>query len=150
MTAAVGIIANPASGKDIRRLVACGSVFDNNEKVNIIQRVLRALDSLVIQRVYAMPDMFNLVTRAEEKAGAGIKIYPVRMDITNTAQDSTTAAKLMAAAGARCIITLGGDGTNRAVAKGCGYIPLYPFLPAPTMPSRRWLKERWRGWRPEP
>jgi TPP-dependent pyruvate/acetoin dehydrogenase alpha subunit len=31
----VGIIANPASGKDNRRLVAYGSVFDNNEKVNI-------------------------------------------------------------------------------------------------------------------
>ncbi|MDI9377286.1 MAG: ATP-NAD kinase, partial [Synergistota bacterium] len=31
----VGIIANPASGKDIRRLVAHGSVFDNIEKVNI-------------------------------------------------------------------------------------------------------------------
>jgi predicted polyphosphate/ATP-dependent NAD kinase len=28
----VGIIANPASGKDIRRLVAHASVFDNNEK----------------------------------------------------------------------------------------------------------------------
>jgi len=32
----VGIISNPASGKDIRRLVAYGSVFDNNEKVNIV------------------------------------------------------------------------------------------------------------------
>ena len=31
----VGIIANPASGKDIRRLVAHGTVFDNDEKVNI-------------------------------------------------------------------------------------------------------------------
>jgi len=29
----IGIIPNPASGKDIRRLVAYGSVFDNNEKV---------------------------------------------------------------------------------------------------------------------
>ena len=29
----VGIIANPASGKDIRRLVAHGSVFSNLEKV---------------------------------------------------------------------------------------------------------------------
>jgi predicted polyphosphate/ATP-dependent NAD kinase len=33
----VGIIANPASGRDIRRLVAHGSVFDNNEKVNIVR-----------------------------------------------------------------------------------------------------------------
>lgn len=30
--ATVGIISNPASGKDIRRLVAHGSVFDNNKK----------------------------------------------------------------------------------------------------------------------
>jgi hypothetical protein len=29
--ACVGIIANPSSGKDIRRLVAHGSVFNNNE-----------------------------------------------------------------------------------------------------------------------
>ena len=36
----VGIIANPASGKDIRRLVAHGSTFDNNEKTNIVRRVL--------------------------------------------------------------------------------------------------------------
>ena len=36
----VGIIANPASGKDIRRLVAHGSTFDNNEKINIVRRVL--------------------------------------------------------------------------------------------------------------
>ena len=36
----VGIIANPASGKDIRRLIAHGSVFDNQEKVNIVRRVM--------------------------------------------------------------------------------------------------------------
>ncbi len=35
MTTTVGVIANPAAGKDIRRLVAHGSVFDNNEKINI-------------------------------------------------------------------------------------------------------------------
>lgn len=35
-----GIIANPASGKDIRRLVAHATVFDNQEKVNLIRRIL--------------------------------------------------------------------------------------------------------------
>ncbi|HEY5871002.1 MAG TPA: ATP-NAD kinase, partial [Candidatus Tectomicrobia bacterium] len=43
--ACVGIIANPSSGKDIRRLVAHGSVFNNNEKVNIVRRVLLGLDA---------------------------------------------------------------------------------------------------------
>ena len=28
--------------------------------------------------------------------------------------------------GVKCIITLGGDGTNRAVAKGCGDTPIIP------------------------
>ena len=42
----IGIIANPASGKDIRRLVAQGSVFDTSEKTNILRRVLRAIDAL--------------------------------------------------------------------------------------------------------
>ena len=39
-SALVGIIANPSSGNDIRRLVAHGSAFDNNEKINIVRRVL--------------------------------------------------------------------------------------------------------------
>ncbi|WP_222927512.1 hypothetical protein [Biomaibacter acetigenes] len=33
----IGIIANPASGKDIRRLVAHATIIDNNEKVNIVK-----------------------------------------------------------------------------------------------------------------
>jgi predicted polyphosphate/ATP-dependent NAD kinase len=34
---------------------------------------------------------------------------------------------LLVEQGAGCIITLGGDGTNRAVAKGCGTVPLVPI-----------------------
>ena len=39
---AIGIIANPMSGKDIRRLVSHATVIDNNEKINIIERVVTA------------------------------------------------------------------------------------------------------------
>jgi len=127
MTAAVGIIANPASGKDIRRLVAHGSVFDNNEKINIVRRVLRALDAVGVRRVLAMPDSFNLVAQAQEKAGGAMPVEWVPLKPANSASDSTKAAQFMAAAGAGCIVTLGGDGTNRAVAKGCGYVPLVPI-----------------------
>lgn len=127
MAAIVGIIANPASGKDIRRLVAHGSVFDNREKINIIRRALRGLAALGITHVLAMPDSFGLVVQAQEKAGVELRVELLEMPQTNTAQDSTVAARLMAAAGVGCIITLGGDGTNRVVAKGCGYVPLVPI-----------------------
>ena len=46
----VGIIANPASGKDIRRLVAYGTVFDNQKKVNIVRRVLLALTAVGLKK----------------------------------------------------------------------------------------------------
>ncbi len=126
MTALVGIIANPASGKDIRRLVAHGSVFSNNEKINIITRVLRGLDALGIRHVLAMPDSFGLAVRAYENAGVSLRMTLLDMAVTNTSQDSTQAARMMVNAGVKCIVTLGGDGTNRAVAKGCGSVPLVP------------------------
>ena len=52
----VGIIANPASGKDIRRLVAHGTVFDNVEKTNIVQRILLGLAATGVKKVLFMPD----------------------------------------------------------------------------------------------
>ncbi|MEM7343497.1 MAG: NAD(+)/NADH kinase [Chloroflexota bacterium] len=127
MSGVVGIIANPASGKDIRRLVAHGSVFDNNEKINIIQRVLLGLDALGVERVLAMPDISALAQHAGNKAKVSLTIDVLDIPLKNSAADSIEAAKMMVAAGAGCIVTLGGDGTNRAVAKGCGYVPLVPI-----------------------
>ncbi len=127
MSATVGIIANPASGKDIRRLVAHGSVFDNNEKINIIQRVLLGLDALGIKQVLANPDIAGLALQARDRARVSLSLKLLDFPLKNSAADSTRAARLMAAAGAGCIVTLGGDGTNRAVAKGCGYVPLVPI-----------------------
>ena len=41
--AIAGIVANPLSGRDIRRLVTQASVFPTAEKANMIQRMLTAL-----------------------------------------------------------------------------------------------------------
>lgn len=124
---AVGIIANPASGKDIRRLVAFGSVFDNNEKVNIVKRLLLAMDSMGVEEVIAMPDDFHIGERAANDLDVGLTIRYLDMLVMRTQDDSAQAARMMAEMGVACIITLGGDGTNRAVAKACGDTPLLPI-----------------------
>ena len=123
----VGIIANPASGKDIRRLVAHGSVFDNIEKTNIVRRVLLGLEAVGVERVLFMPDYFGIVPRALESIHVRIDVRPLPMRIRGNQDDSTLAATLMAEAGVACIITLGGDGTNRVVAKGTVDIPIMPI-----------------------
>ncbi|WP_018086080.1 ATP-NAD kinase family protein [Desulfurispora thermophila] len=126
----VGIIANPASGKDIRRLVAHATVFDNNEKVNLIRRVLLGLDSLGVQRVWFMPDYFGFYHKVMDGLGGQFRLTMqtglLDMEMQANQDDSRRAAEMMAAAGVKCIITLGGDGTNRVVAKGAGNVPLLP------------------------
>lgn len=126
----VGIIANPASGKDIRRLVAYGTVFDNQEKVNIVRRILLGLAAAGVRKVIYMPDYYGIVPRAVEglssKDRPPLDIVPADVPLTCTQQDSAAAAAAMRGSGAGCIVTLGGDGTNRLVAKGCGDVPLLP------------------------
>jgi hypothetical protein len=121
---AAGIIANPASGKDIRRLVAHGSTFDNNEKINIVRRVLLGLDSLGVDRVYYLPDGYAIVARAAEGVTLSLQVTPLPMVALGTASDSLEAAQRMADLGVGCLVTLGGDGTNRVAARGCGDVPL--------------------------
>ncbi len=123
----VGIIANPASGKDIRRLVAYGSVFDNNEKVNILRRVLLALDAVGVRRAVFMPDYYGLGIRALDGLKPSLEVAFLDMPVLASDQDSTEAARRFQDMGVGCIITLGGDGTNQAVARGCGLIPLVPI-----------------------
>lgn len=127
----VGIIANPASGRDIRRLVAHGTVFDNNEKTAIVRRVLLGLDAVGIRHVAYMPEHdFGILPRALTGLHGHtlqLEALPLEMPILSTSADSTRAAQLLVEQGAGCIITLGGDGTNRAVARGCGNVPLIPI-----------------------
>ncbi|MBT3257254.1 MAG: ATP-NAD kinase [Deltaproteobacteria bacterium] len=123
----IGIIANPSSGKDIRRMVAFGSVFDNHEKVNIVRRVILGLEAMGVEEVLFMPDHFRIGPRAMEDLDVSLKTGFLDVPLEGTQDDSTRAAKALRDLDVACIITLGGDGTNRAVAKTCGDIPLLPI-----------------------
>lgn len=127
----VGIIANPASGKDIRRLTSQATTVDNQQKVNIVRRLLVSLAAGGVRRVEIMPDLFGIGVRALD----GLRKQPdilaitslIDMPLEGTEADSLRAAQYLHQQGAGCIIVLGGDGTCRVVAKGCGEVPLLPI-----------------------
>ena len=123
----VGIIANPAAGKDIRRIVAQGRFVPNHEKVNILKRVLAGLDAAGVERVIFMPDHGALGRGALEGADLRLSAEFVDMPVFHAERDTSRAARAMREAGVRCIVTLGGDGTNRAAARECADIPLMPI-----------------------
>ena len=122
----IGIIANPASGTDIRRLVAYGSVFNNQEKVRIVRRILLGLQAAGVQQVFYMPDYYGIVERALDALSIDMDVSPLVFDAKADQRDSMRAAEMLAEKGAGCIITLGGDGTNRMVAKGTSHVPILP------------------------
>jgi hypothetical protein len=124
MAPRVGLIANPAAAHDIRRLSGHGSIVDNQEKARILRRVLFGLQAVGVTDALAMPDHYSLATAAADVAGIQAAVRLVEMDCAGDDTDSTRAAEIMAREGCACIVTLGGDGTNRAVAKGCGATPL--------------------------
>ncbi len=121
------ILANPASGKDIRRLVAHGSVFDNQEKVRIVRRLLLGLEAAGVTRVFFMPDAYGIVPRALTAIETDMDVAPIEMPIRNTQDDTVAAAGVMEALGVDVMVVLGGDGTSRAACKGTTAVPLLPL-----------------------
>ena len=123
----VGIIANPAASKDIRRLVAQGRVIPDWEKVNIVRRALLGLQAVGIDEVIGMPDSSHLCQRARDDSQLSLRLSLLDMPIYHTEGDTIRAAVAMEEQGVRCLITLGGDGTNRAVACGTCNLPIVPI-----------------------
>jgi len=128
----IGIVANPASGRDIRRLVSQASVFPTIEKSNMVQRLLGAAGALGVERALMMPDLTGIcaaVHRARGRLAAspGL-VWPelriLEMPVEESVRDTVAAVERMVAEGAAAIVVLGGDGTHRAVAARCGDVPL--------------------------
>src|SRR5262245_7734119 len=89
----VGIVANPASGRDIRRLVAGASVFGNADKAGMVYRLLCGLGATGVEQALMMPAADGLTTALEaqlrarggagpEGAAALPELEQVRMTLT--------------------------------------------------------------------
>src|SRR4051794_6499258 len=123
----VGIVANPASGRDIRRLVAGASVFGTPEKAGMVYRVLVGLAAAGVDRAVMMPAADGLgwtLERLMKAHGKPLALEILDMPLTGTADDTTTAVHAMTVRGVKAIVVLGGDGTHRVVAKACGDTPI--------------------------
>ncbi|WP_027179352.1 NAD(+)/NADH kinase [Maridesulfovibrio bastinii] len=121
------IIANPASGKDIRRLVAHGSIFDNQEKVRMVRRLIIGLERSGVTKILYMPDSYQIVPRALNSISPSIPIEPIEMPVKNNQTDTMVAAGIMETLGAKSLIILGGDGTSRVACKGTVAVPVLPL-----------------------
>ncbi len=123
----IGIVVNPASGKDVRRLVARASVFDNQEKRAIVRRaIVGALGARANTFAY-VPDSHGIAEAALEEFGADVCHHAVDSPPIASALGTIRGAQALKANGCAAVLTLGGDGTNRAFTLGWRDAPLLPI-----------------------
>ena len=133
----IGIVANPMSGRDIRRLVAKASVFPTAEKANMIERILAAAAEVGVKEVLLSTDVGGVSSavlrsltarRTSQRALPWPDVEFVELPAhSQTAADSIATVHEMVRRGVRVIICLGGDGTARVVAGACGETPMLPL-----------------------
>lgn len=126
----IGIIVNPFSGKDLRRLTAFASNVGNNEKVSKVVRMINCMKEFGIEKVYLMPDNYlvNASIASIINKGKDTALTVELLDFIPTDQpdDTIKAVDIMISKGIKCLIVLGGDGTCRLVAKTDIAVPIIP------------------------
>jgi NAD+ kinase len=127
----VGLVANPVSAHDIRRVIANASSLQIADRANIVVRVLAGLAAAGVPEVMVMPDRKGITALLERnlarERNLGRRLPEVRildMPVTTTVDDTLRATAEMVDAGVAALVVLGGDGTHRAVVRRCGKVPV--------------------------
>jgi hypothetical protein len=143
----VAICVNPMSGRDVRRLAARATNMTHEAKRDIVARVAAGADAGGATDLYVTREPFRIAAAALEHMGLNARVHVLEPRIRNSAEDTEIAARAFLDAGCDTIVSLGGDGTNRALVRALGaaaervrLIPLstgtnnvFPVLVEPTI-----------------
>ena len=144
---AVAICVNPMSGRDVRRLAARATNMTHEAKRDIVARVAAGADALGATDIFVTREPFRIASAALEHMSLSARVHVLEPAIRNTAEDTEIAVSAFLEAGCRTLVSLGGDGTNRAIVRALGanagdvhLIPLstgtnnvFPVLAEPTI-----------------
>tara|TARA_B110000438_G_scaffold297750_1_gene344659 strand:- start:70 stop:1050 length:981 start_codon:yes stop_codon:yes gene_type:complete len=120
----VGIIANPLSGKDIRRLVASASVVSTHAKANELVKLYSGLVSEGIKKIVVMPDLSDITKRSREKFNDQVETEILKTTVIDHEETTIQAAKEMERRKLGCVVIFGGDGTCRLASKFLANTPI--------------------------
>jgi hypothetical protein len=122
----IGLIVNPRSGDDVRRVIASAGSSTLEDKVSIVRRVVKGAVAVGATRFVTNVEPHQIVRRATETM-RGVTIDRLDGPIEHNEDDTTRAAARMRDLGCAVVVVLGGDGTNRAAAKGWPALPVIPL-----------------------
>jgi len=131
MEKSFGVIANPSSGKDIRRIVSYADSVGHMEKMNLLLRAIIAAASKGVERIYFMPDPQGMALairqRLKQDGGPWELVEVLGFKPEGKASDTVMAVEEFERLDCKGIIVLGGDGTSRDVAQTGTKLPILPI-----------------------
>lgn len=126
MAGTVGIIVNPMSGRDVRRLAARASQSTIEDKRDQVARAVVGAVAAGAERVLMNAEPFRIAKLAVASLRLDAELEIVETPVSHTGRDSARAAEAFRAADCGALVALGGDGTHRAIATAWPSVPLVP------------------------
>ena len=123
----LALCVNPMSGRDVRRLAARASNMTHEAKRDMVARVAAGAEAVGVTDLYISREPFRIATLALQHMGLDLGVHVVETEISNDARDTERALHAFIEAGCTTIVTLGGDGTNRALVRAHSGVQLIPL-----------------------
>ena len=118
MPGKVAIIANPMSGRDVRRLAARATAVTHEAKAAQVARIATGLDAMGVDEIMVMQEPARISTGALQWMPLRARVRALQTGpVTNSAVDTAAAVKAARDEGCDVIVALGGDGTHRVIAQ---------------------------------
>lgn len=116
--AAIALCVNPMSGRDVRRLAAKAANITPEAKRDLVARIAIGADAAGIDKIFYTEEPFRIVSRALVALNLSAEVIPLPTpSFTHTAADTYASIAAFLNAGATTIVSIGGDGTNRAIIR---------------------------------
>jgi hypothetical protein len=115
--ARIGIVVNPAAGRDVRRLAARAASDTPQAKRNSLARAVIGAAAAGATHFCVVREPFGIGLGAVENLRISASFEVLDVGASLRPEDTARAVEAMRKAGCRALIVLGGDGTNRIVAR---------------------------------
>ena len=115
------------SGRDVRRLAARATNMTHEAKRDIVARVAAGADAVGVRDIYVTAEPFRIASMALSLLPLSARVHVLETELRHDARDTEAAVAAFLDAGVGTMVTLGGDGTNRALARAARDVNLVPL-----------------------
>ena len=124
---AIAICVNPMAGRDVRRLAARASTMTFEAKRDAVARIAAGADAAGVTDIFVADEPFRVASVALQWMPLNARVHVLKTPLGHSAADTQAAVRAFVERDATTIVSLGGDGTNRDIARAARDIDLVPL-----------------------